>query len=65
MKENEIGTAIVDCAVLLNFGEALIREGITRTINGSLESDPPCLGASVREQFIEPNAASPRASADR
>ena len=41
---------------LLNFGEALMREGITRTINGSLDSDPPCLGASVREQINEPAA---------
>lgn len=38
---------------LLNFGAALMREGITRTINGSLDSDPPCLGASVREDIIE------------
>ena len=36
---------------LLNFGEALMREGITRTINGCLDSEPPCLGASVREEF--------------
>jgi GxxExxY protein len=34
---------------LLNFGEALMRDGITRTINGSLDSNPPCLRASVRE----------------
>lgn len=34
---------------LLNFGEALMRDGITRTINGSLDSIPPCLRASVRE----------------
>ena len=26
---------------LLNFGEALMRDGITRTINGFLDSDPP------------------------
>ncbi len=32
---------------LLNFGEALMRDGITRTINGNLHSKPPCLGASV------------------
>jgi hypothetical protein len=38
---------------LLNFGEALMRDGITRIIHGTLEPDPPCLGASVREQFIE------------
>ncbi len=30
---------------LLNFGEALMRDGITRTINGALECDSPCLGA--------------------
>ena len=41
---------------LLNFGEALMREGITRTINGTLDSEPPCLGASVREKIIEPAA---------
>lgn len=41
---------------LLNFGEALMRDGITRTINGHLDSDPLCLGASVREEFIEPSA---------
>ncbi len=34
---------------LLNFGEALMRDGISRTINGSLPSTPPCLRASVRE----------------
>jgi GxxExxY protein len=41
---------------LLNFGEALMRDGITRIIHGTLDPDPPCLGASVREQFIEPDA---------
>ena len=41
---------------LLNFGEALMRDGITRIIHGNLDADPPCLGASVREQFIEPAA---------
>ncbi len=35
---------------LLNFGEALMRDGITRTINGSLDSTPLCLRASVREK---------------
>lgn len=35
---------------LLNFGEALMRNGITRTIDGSLTSQPPCLGASVRDK---------------
>jgi hypothetical protein len=49
---------------LLNFGEALMRDGITRIIHGNLDPDPPCLGASVREIFIEsggsPNAARPR-----
>ncbi len=29
----------------LNFGEALMRDGIARTINGYLDSDPPCFGA--------------------
>ncbi len=33
---------------LLNFGEALMRDGITRIINGSLDSPSPCLRASVR-----------------
>ena len=28
---------------LLNFGEALMRDGITRTINGNLDSEPPSL----------------------
>ena len=67
MNENAIGTIVVDCAVegyLVNFGEALMRDGITRIIHGYLDQDPPCLGASVREIFIEPggapNAAPPR-----
>jgi GxxExxY protein len=34
---------------LLNFGEALMRDGITRTINGSLDLTPLRLRASVRE----------------
>ena len=34
---------------LLNFGEALMRDGITRIINGFLDPAPPCLRASVRE----------------
>ena len=38
---------------LLYFGKALMRDGITRTINGYLDCEPPCLGASVREGFIE------------
>ena len=38
---------------LLNFGEALMKVGITRTINGYLDADPPCLGVSVREECIE------------
>ncbi|HOW66390.1 MAG TPA: GxxExxY protein [Candidatus Paceibacterota bacterium] len=51
---------------LLNFGEALMRDGITRIIHGYLDSDPPCLGASVREEFIEPgSAASPARGRDR
>jgi GxxExxY protein len=33
---------------LLNFGEALMRDGITRIINGTLDASP-CLRASVRE----------------
>ncbi|MFO1501931.1 MAG: GxxExxY protein [Verrucomicrobiota bacterium] len=31
---------------LLNFGEALMRDGITRIIHGTLDPDPPCLGES-------------------
>jgi len=34
---------------LLNFGEAFMRDGITLTINGFLDSAPPCLCASVRD----------------
>lgn len=34
---------------LLNFGEALMRDGITRVINGSLDSSSPRLRASVRD----------------
>ncbi|MFO1501601.1 MAG: GxxExxY protein [Verrucomicrobiota bacterium] len=41
---------------LLNFGEALMRDGITRIIHGTLDPDPPCLGASVRVNFIEPGS---------
>ena len=41
---------------LLNFEEELMRDGITRIIHGNLDPDPPCLGASVREPFIEPAA---------
>ena len=33
---------------LLNFGEALMRDGITRIIHGTLDADPPCLGDTVR-----------------
>ncbi|MCF7765511.1 MAG: GxxExxY protein [Verrucomicrobia bacterium] len=36
---------------LLNFGEALMRDGITRIIHGNLDPDPPCLRASLREKF--------------
>jgi len=43
--------------LILNFGEALMRERITRTINGCLDSEPPCLGASVRNEFIKPGAS--------
>ncbi len=49
---------------LLNFGEALMRDGITRIINGTLDPDPLCLSAPVRGAFVEPggppNAALPR-----
>jgi GxxExxY protein len=38
---------------LLNFGEALMRDGITRTINGSLDLTPLSLRASVREKGLE------------
>jgi hypothetical protein len=36
----------------MDFGEALMRNEITRMIHETLDSDPPCLGASVREQFV-------------
>jgi GxxExxY protein len=35
---------------LLNFGEALMRDGITRTINGSLEPAPLLPRAFLREK---------------
>ena len=38
---------------LLNFGEALMRDGITRTINGSLDLTPLSLRDSVREKGLE------------
>jgi len=44
---------------LLNFGEALMRDGITRTINGNLDSEPPCLGASVREKIRDNRSMNP------
>ncbi len=41
MDENDIGREVVDAAIavmrlgyLLNFGEAMMRRGITRTVNG-------------------------------
>ena len=42
MTENDIGTIVVDCAItihrelgyLLNFGEVLMKAGITRCVNG-------------------------------
>jgi hypothetical protein len=36
---------------LLNFGEALMKDGINRAISGELEPEPDlqCLGGSVRE----------------
>ena len=37
---------------LLNFGEALMRDGITRTINGSLDLTPLRPRASVREKGL-------------
>lgn len=49
MNENEISKTVVDCALrihkelgglklglLINFGEALMKDGITRLINGQL-----------------------------
>ncbi len=47
MNENEISTEIINCAIavhpelgpgLLNFGESLMQKGITRTINGPIDS---------------------------
>jgi hypothetical protein len=43
--------------LILNFREVLMHEGITRTINRNLDSEPPCPGASVREEVIEPSAS--------
>lgn len=37
----------------LDFGEALMRDGITRIIHGTLVPDPPRLGASVREVVVD------------
>jgi hypothetical protein len=37
----------------MNVGEALMRDGITRIIHRHLNQDPPCLGASVRDEFVE------------
>ena len=68
MNENTIGAIVVDYAVEphrdwgpgrletvdeVTFGEASMRDGITRVDHGNLDPDPPCLGASVREEFIE------------
>ncbi|MBU8914072.1 MAG: GxxExxY protein [Spirochaetales bacterium] len=38
MNENQVGTIIVELKLgyLLNFGEALMKDGITRIINGHL-----------------------------
>ena len=46
MTENEIGTVVIDCAIELhrNLGPSLLEEVY------SLDSEPPCLGASVREK---------------
>ncbi|HWQ90914.1 MAG TPA: GxxExxY protein [Clostridia bacterium] len=62
MNENQTGTIIVDCAVEWhrNLGPGLLetvyevtlaRAGLTRTINGCLDSEPPCLGASVEKKI--------------
>lgn len=45
MNENDIGKIVVDCAVrmhmklgyLLNFGEAQMKSGIFRILNGTIE----------------------------
>ncbi len=39
---------------LLNFGEALMRDGITRIINGCLDADPGCPGGSRRNASVDP-----------
>ena len=79
MKENEIGTIIVDCAVQLhrNLGPGLLETvyevtlaralehrglRVERKVSvaieyGYLDSEPPCLGGSVRKEFIEPLGA--------
>jgi len=51
MKANTIGTMVGDGAVevhrdlgyLMTFGEALMRDGFTRIIHGTLDADPRCL----------------------
>ena len=34
MSENEIARMVVDAAVHVNFGAALMKDGITRVVNG-------------------------------
>lgn len=41
---------VLKLGYLLNFGEALMRDGITRIINGSLDPTPLRLRASAREK---------------
>jgi GxxExxY protein len=36
---------------LLNFGEALMKDGIARVINGKIEDTPPCAPVSPCEKF--------------
>ena len=58
MRGNETGTPVVDGAMELhcNLGPDWMRDGIAGAVNGRLGSDPPRLGASVREGSIEPGA---------
>lgn len=49
--------------VLLNLHR--LRDGITRTIHGNQDPDPPCLGASVRDRLIELDGSANRASRGR
>ena len=56
MDENQIGDVVVDTAIavyLLNFGEALMKDGITRTVNGLVNNrDVSAIPAALREKVV-------------